>query len=57
VVRIQLIMVVDREARGRYMEELWKQIESPSQSLPDYVTECRCLDFEAKLNLGWPDPR
>lgn len=50
-------MVVDRETRGRYMEELWRLIESPSPSLPDYVTECRCLDFEAKLNLGWPDPR
>lgn len=47
-------MVVDRE---RYMMELWSAIVSPSPSLPDYVTECMCLDFEAKLNLGWPDPR
>lgn len=47
--------VMSEEDKEEYMATLWKRIMNEDTS--EIVVECTLLNFESKIQLGWPDPR
>ena len=44
-----------QEQMKSYMTNLWNTILRCEQS--DLYIECTILNFESKIQAGWPDPR
>jgi hypothetical protein len=51
----KMMIVIDDDFKEEYMTNLWKRIMD--ESSPDIIVECALLNFESKIQIGWPDPR